>query len=98
MPNYSPGAGGGGSGGAIWLQTEALSITGTVSAAGGAGGLDDGVATGDNNGGAGGVGRVRLDTLSIAGSTTPAAGYTTTTTFNAVIRVNSDPVTLNLQW
>ena len=56
------GAGGGGSGGAIWIVTPTLTITGTISAVGGAGGLDDfGGGSSNNDGGAGGDGRIKIE-------------------------------------
>lgn len=50
---FTGGAGGGGSGGAIHLVAPSISITGTVSARGGAAGAP--------NGGTGGMGRIRID-------------------------------------
>jgi len=78
------GAGGGGSGGTIYLIANSLEIAGTVSAAGGLGGLDDyhwhpgQPRQCCNNGGEGSVGRIRLDytTYTSSGaSITPAPGY-----------------------
>jgi len=61
------GPGGGGSGGAVFLRAESLSVTGAVRALGGAGGV------GYNNfGGAGGAGRVVTAAVTRTGATTPA--------------------------
>ena len=74
------GAGGAGSGGTIYLASPTLSITGTVSAQGGTGGLSSsynlGTPYGSAFGGNGGDGRIRLDYDSLSGSSSPTAGHT----------------------
>ncbi|MEL6348683.1 MAG: hypothetical protein AAFV53_36600, partial [Myxococcota bacterium] len=73
------GGGGGGSGGQIHLASPTLTLTGTVSATGGARGASawhSGRPYGSAYGGAGGNGRIRLDYDSLSGSTSPTAGYT----------------------
>ncbi len=65
------GAGGGGGGGAVLLYADTLTLLGSVSAEGGAGGLGQQAAT---TGGAGGVGYVGvLDRATVSGSTSPAS-------------------------
>ncbi|MHA2231713.1 MAG: hypothetical protein ACXAB4_04420, partial [Candidatus Hodarchaeales archaeon] len=66
------GAGGGGSGGSIWLRASTLTLgTNLVTAIGGTGGVQGQ----GNNGGNGGNGRIRLDNTTLSGSTNPTPGY-----------------------
>lgn len=82
VAEVSSGGGGGGSGGAIWLQaagTLTISATGTLTATGGAIGINSSGFLGF--GGNGGNGRIRLDdadgAITNLGSVTPAAFSTT---------------------
>jgi hypothetical protein len=65
------GAGGGGSGGSIFLWADSLDLTGTVSASGGTGGIGQKPQTTGGDGGSGIV--VRLDRASASGSSVPIA-------------------------
>src|SRR5690606_22660321 len=64
--------GGGGAGGSVWIASDRVTLTGAVTAVGGAGGAR---ATNDSSvggaGGAGSMGRIRIDAPTISGTTTP---------------------------
>ncbi len=75
------GGGGGGAGGMLLLAAPTLSLSGSVTAEGGAGSISawhsPGI-YGSARGGDGGDGRVRLESTTTSGSTAPAAGSTAT--------------------
>jgi len=72
VPRNRGACGGAGSGGSIRLRAQALELTGSVSATGGAP-----VRSGGSGGGGGGVGRVRVEFATVNGQARGSAGATT---------------------
>lgn len=68
---WDSGVAGGGSGGAIHLVSEDVTIAGLVTGIGGQGG-STGNWCGSNHGGDGGDGRIRIDAAALQGTSTPA--------------------------